>query len=570
MTHQRLRPLTTLLLLGALGSQASAQKLILAKLESQREFDIQTTGTINLDDFFRIYESDPTATFTVLLPTLSGTTIEGITRYGNLAGRDFTRNEPGFVTEEVPYEGGTIRRIQLTPTAIQVRLLPDEVPNAVANFMTYAADQAYDNTIVQRNPGAGFYGPPDFKIAQAGGYTVSSITEEISSLEDWEFGRITANSAVIAEKGQPNAQYTLAGATANNIFRSEWYFNLNDNTEGLGSNFPVFGKVEAQAAKNALDLMAQVPAFDMTGLWGFNNDLGIFMNVPLMVNGEQTANGVINSHEGYIWGDSFLRFTSVRLDDEGLGAAASSDPAVTFSWIPLEELEDEDNDGDKTDNDGGYLYDKDSFEISLQGGNLSVTTLKPGMMQIQLTAKKGEDEEKLSMTLFSANKALTDFFTTATSVVLPTKDEETWNAYYNTGFGRVFDYGFPNVFIPLYGPLWIDVAEGSNDVNGFWAYDFRISRWMWTKNTHSSQLYVSGDGADNSGWVYTRLEDHDNDAATPRLRWIYIYPLATGDTGVWVNADGNETPPVEPFSAHTLRYWLDHPPVYTTETTTAQ
>ncbi|MDP0500978.1 MAG: peptidylprolyl isomerase [Verrucomicrobiota bacterium JB022] len=559
MTPPRLLTLSTLLLLGTFGSQATAQKLVLAKLERLRELDVGTTQTIDFDDYFRLYESDPTVTFTVMLPTLSGTTIEDVTRERDYGREIIIRGEPGFVTETVPYNGGTAQVIKLTPFDIPVRLLPDEVPNAVANFMTYVAAQAYDDTIVHRNPGSGLYQRPDsppLSIAQAGGYTISPIGDEAGGYGEVGIEHVPALTSVLGEKGRLNTPYTLAGAlTGYGIFTSQWYFNLVDHP-WLSNNYPVFGVVETEEGQAVLDRLAQIPAYDLEDYWFPYPDSVQFQDLPLMRNSEATADGALDSHAGF-WSDAFIRFPKVRLDDEFLGTPASAHPGVDFSWIPLEELEDEDQDGNTTDNDGGYNYDKSAFQITQEGSKLTVHPLRPGMLDIQLSAKKGDDEEKLYLTLLAANQDLLDFFTTATSVVPKPDDlEETWKAYYNTGFGRVFDYGFPTVWIPLYGALWIDAVEEANDVNGFWAYDFTLQRWMWTKNAHSTQLYVAGSDSDSSGWVHTRLEDHDNDPSTPRIRWIYIYPpeYDMDGIGTWVKA--------EDFPTQTLEYWLNNQPYY--------
>ncbi|MDP0500979.1 MAG: peptidylprolyl isomerase [Verrucomicrobiota bacterium JB022] len=533
MTHPRLRPLTTLLLLSALGSQAVAQKLVLAKLENYREVDAGQSQNISFDDYFRVYQSDPTATFTVLLPTLSGTTIQNVARPRTYYTGQITRNEPGFVTEVVPHGDGTARIVTLTPTDIQVRLLPDEVPNAVANFMTYAAAGAYENTFVHRNPGAGL-NPASFHIAQGGGFKAHPANE--GDIGEFQQDTVPDLTAVWAERGRTSGQYTLAGATTSNgVFSNQWYFNLSDNAGAFGNNYPVFGVVESNAGKAALDLMKQIPAYDMTGLWSPGSSL--FIDVPLMVNSETTADGALDSHDE-IWIDAFLRFSDVRLDDENRGSPASSDSTVTFSWVAVEELEDENNDGNNT-NDNRYNYDKEAFQLSVDGGNLVVNALKPGMLDILLRAKQDGDWKDLFISLASVNRALTACFTNYTRVVARTDEDVEWNAYYTqTPFGAVYDFGFPYVYIRQYGTLWIDAGENSNDVNGFWAYDYAIGRWIWTQAAHPRQLYVTGEGEGNTGWVYTNLTqvpDEANPGATRDVRWLWVYSI-DGQPAAWIKA----------------------------------
>jgi cyclophilin family peptidyl-prolyl cis-trans isomerase len=139
---------------------------------------------------------------------------------------------------------------------IDVELFGDQTPANVNNFLSYANEGSYDNTVIQRNL-------PNF-IWQTGGYRVS---------ESNTFDEIPSKTPVINEPSPTQATrgtISLARPDDNNPATddrgtNQFFFNLVNNESNLGSQnggFTEFGEVMSPAGLAAMDNISQFPTID--------------------------------------------------------------------------------------------------------------------------------------------------------------------------------------------------------------------------------------------------------------------------------------------------------------------
>jgi len=236
--------------------------------------DVKITGRVKLITggrrvWFRPAESVPfpagsAYAFTIKSKTVRSAAGERIDGEWNGAG---VRSGDGVAGGDVMILGK--RDKGLNPTAristgvgnIDVRLFLDKTPANAVNFLTYADDGSYDNTVIQRNL-------PGF-IWQTGGYKVTPANQ---------FVGITPKTPVINEPGPTNAvRGTISLARPDDPQlpadqdrgTNQFFFNLADNRgtppNGLdfqNGGFTEFGEVTGPAGLAVMDQIAAFPTID--------------------------------------------------------------------------------------------------------------------------------------------------------------------------------------------------------------------------------------------------------------------------------------------------------------------
>jgi len=569
------------MLVGTFTSQLAAADLVLVGRPGDLELD-STGGSADnpverrssLTDTFHFFETNPTATFTVLLPELydNGDTTFTAWRPRNPAGDSptgFYREEVAFATETVtgvnpdnPEVPQDYQVVKLTPTEFTVELLPDNAPQQVANFISYAVEGDYDNTVVHRNPGMGVYSAQytfDFNIAQAGSYTLTPTEPaeddpyQVENYSSFDWAAITSRGTIAAEEGDLEAEPgTLATAlNSSGYATSGWFFNISDNSDAFANAYPIFGKVTGDAYQNGtsigsaqdtvLGVLGQIPALDLQVLLP-----SAFADVPLMVNGapegtpdyddpaagesDPPIDSIIATHENYIWADAYVRFPSVTLDDLGEEPTANS---INYTIETYYDEEDEVSSGNDRDS-----FDIDSLAVDPATNEIVVGVVKPGTLLVTVTATNASDstdEESILLRLTAVNPEMANFFKTYSAVYGP-DDEDDWNGYYVTALAGVYDYDFPLVYFNYYGWMWLDAGA---DEDGFWTYYYDMGHWIYTTADAPSLLYVeTGTDADDKAWIYYNTYDKDSDSSTPNERWVYLYPRDDADPDdVWIKPE---------------------------------
>lgn len=166
---------------------------------------------------------------------------------------------------------GQVVQFQSVLGDIFVELFESQTPITTANFLRYADNNLYDNTVIHRSI-AGF-------VVQGGGF-------EFPGLE-----AINTFNPIQNEPGISNTRGTIAMAKLGgdpNSATSQWFFNLADNSGNLNNQnggFTVFGRVLGDGMSVA-DAIAALPT----------EDLGSpFDEIPLRnyTGGDPTADNVV-------------------------------------------------------------------------------------------------------------------------------------------------------------------------------------------------------------------------------------------------------------------------------------
>jgi cyclophilin family peptidyl-prolyl cis-trans isomerase len=159
-------------------------------------------------------------------------------------------------------------RLNTSAGPINVELFDTQAPQTVANFFDYIQKGAYNNDIFHRLV-------QDF-IIQGGGFTFTPSSPNVTP--------VTAGPQVPNEfdnTNRPNVVGTIAMAKTSdpNSATSQFFFNMTDNTQTLGSNnsggFTVFGKVVSGADQRVLNTLASATITDESS---FN---GALSSIPL-------------------------------------------------------------------------------------------------------------------------------------------------------------------------------------------------------------------------------------------------------------------------------------------------
>lgn len=154
----------------------------------------------------------------------------------------------------LPGVSGPLMRFDTSLGAFVVELLPDVAPRHAGNFAAYVQAGRYTNTMIHR--AASLDGGTAPSIVQGGGYSATVPPSAVAKF-----------SPIPLEYNRANSRGTLAAArTADiNSATSEWYFNIKDNTTGLGPSngggYTVFGRVIGTGMV-VVDQIAALPRFN--------------------------------------------------------------------------------------------------------------------------------------------------------------------------------------------------------------------------------------------------------------------------------------------------------------------
>ena len=160
----------------------------------------------------------------------------------------------------VPGVTGQVVQFNTSLGRVNVELLASEAPRNVANFLSYVAKAAYDNTLIHRVDPLNAVVP---SIVHGGGYPALPLPPAPTA--------ILRSPPVPLEYRVPHSRGTLAAFHAPNEpdgATSEWFFNLLDNSAALGpttdGGYTVFGRVIG-TGMSVLDQIAQVQTVSISG-----------------------------------------------------------------------------------------------------------------------------------------------------------------------------------------------------------------------------------------------------------------------------------------------------------------
>ena len=166
-----------------------------------------------------------------------------------------------------------------TINLVDVKLLSDDAPLTVTNFLNYVDSGDYNNSFIHRSV-------PGF-IIQGGGFTYTPLVNDGTFSNDPLLNNypgglqpIPVGPEVVNEFGHSNLRGTIAMAKLGDqpdSATNQWFFNLGDNSTNLDNQnggFTVFGEV-LNTGMNIIDDIANKPVCDRSNIHA------VFGSLPL-------------------------------------------------------------------------------------------------------------------------------------------------------------------------------------------------------------------------------------------------------------------------------------------------
>ena len=506
-------------LLFAAGTTSAQDLLVNTRLQPTEIVDPEEVFILDLHDYFQRYNSPgPVATFVIPMPEPAGERdlfVENKTDNGKpLRDKDGYRvpvfDEDG-VTVRIPTfelkKGGEYQNIWEVKGAenfvwneyeLRYRMLADQAPATIANFLTYVDRGAYNNTIVHRNEANnhrftanGFL--DDIKtplpIVQAGGWRL------YDGEEDYILETINTLPAIPFEAGGEHAVATLAMARTNFLdsATSQFFFNVEDNTDTFSSStegrnpFTVFAEpMDPEVAEDVMTKFATAPIHDMTYIYSSLP----FQTIPMYTP---------------IWDDqdSYARIAEIRVEE--------GDPAgISHGWAFADTAEGEEPSEE-------VLANRAAFNIEIVGNELRISRTSTGVTTIEVTGETADGQRAdFTVNLAGYDEAALDLF--PDSLI----DLEGWldSSWY--GFLKA-DGTLPFLAHVNHGNQFVH-PDSSGEF--FLAYDFGLNSWLYTTRGLYPFLYNYRLGT----WLwYSEGTGNGLDAD----RWFFRFPSGEGE-GEWV------------------------------------
>jgi cyclophilin family peptidyl-prolyl cis-trans isomerase len=496
------RQLSVLLICLVAGPAFSQDLVVNTRLNSFQELDRGESVQLDLRDYFQTYASPgPVATFIIKMPVQNG--YHRVKPDGTLDPEDLANDSrPQLMTYQLQGGGSYTDPYSVDPSdfvweehSVEFQLIPEEAPVSVANFMTYTNDGAYENTIVHRNESTGGVfrsgGLTSFNplpIIQAGGFR---LYEGDDYLLEW----VPTRTPITFEETRPNTKGTLAlarTALSLNSATSQFFVNLQDNTNAFGSSYAVFGElVNPEEDQPVLDTFAEVPIYDLTSA-GANGNPNVFPTLPFNTIPLYTP----------IWDDkdSYSRISNVTIPEGGKDG-------ISYSW---EFVDTEDPEEGPTENE---IANRASFDIQINGSEFIVNRNDTGAVRIEVTATNGSTSASFQTDVIAYNPAALDQFPSST--IYPGGWLE------NAWFGWVAAEDIPIITHLNHGYQYVDE---SSTPTVLYLYDFNLASWLYTTSSLYPNLYNFGLGK----WTLY-LEETGNGFTEERWFWVY-----DGDNSRWV------------------------------------
>jgi len=488
------------------GPLFSQEVLVNTRLHAEEAIHIDETFELDLRDCFQMYPAPgPVATLTVYMPVpdkimyltpdlelssdpsdTPGVSYTPLMTYKRQDGTSY--DDPFAVTDAADFIWET--------HAIEYQLFADEAPVTVANFMTYAKDGAYANTVIHRNESTGWVfqggGSANFNplpIIQTGGVR---IAESNAYPLEW----IPTNPPIPLEQTRDNTLGTIAMArlSSPDSATSQFFMNLADNTRFFGNVYAVFGELmDPEADQPVLDQFAQAPVYDLTS----SPPRFPFNRFPLYI-------------PVYDDRDSFARFQSVEVTEGNPDGFT-----YAYEWVDLgEEGVDEEEEANRA-----------VFSIQLDASTLKVSRSDSGFARLRITGTNGSgDSLSFDMALVGYNgDALTQF---------PNSEIFQGGWIENLWYGWMNAEQYPQIVHLNHG--YQMVGEKSNR-NSLFVYDYVLKSWLYTTIALYPNLYhyksghwlyfleTSSTGPDSERWFYITSGENP--------RWVRESELAEGEEG---------------------------------------
>lgn len=461
-----------------LSTTGQADILVNTRMSSEASVERNQPLELDLRDYFQIFpEPGPVATFNFRMPVQTGERDLGFAREYAQSGEPLKDNDGRFVTIQddsrvaliMAYElenGGTYDNfyavapedLKWESYSLQWQLLADVAPITVANFMTYAKDGAYTDTIVHRS---------EINVLQGGGWVHNwdgnFPLEWIETMPPIPLERTLAN---------PAGSLAMARRSEEDSATSQFYINVADNSTAFGDDYAVFGQLLSSGT--ALPVLQQMS--DVT-VWNYG---GAFSALPI--------------YTGYLENvDSWMHFDSVTVAEGSTGG-------ITHSW----EWIDTDGDGTLTQQE---IDSRSVFSISLENGILRIARNDTGDARIRVTATGIGQTQSMDVYILGMNPEA--LFTFPDSTIhrsgFISNDWYGWLAADDYPYIQHLNHGYQYVYF-YYGD------DPSQDA--WYFYDFRSNSWLYTRPDYYPHLFAyardswlwyvlgTGNGVDEQRWFF--------------------------------------------------------------------
>ncbi|MCX7397375.1 MAG: peptidylprolyl isomerase [Planctomycetales bacterium] len=147
-----------------------------------------------------------------------------------------------------------------------IEMFNAEAPITVTNFLAYINAGRYENSIIHRSVATGSGANATPFVIQGGGFTVEDGLVNVVP----KFNTIT--SEFNAARGNQTGTISMAHPSNTNLGSSEWFINLNNNTDlntdSVDKRHTVFGRVvgNGMTVVNAIHALTETNLVDETGL----------------------------------------------------------------------------------------------------------------------------------------------------------------------------------------------------------------------------------------------------------------------------------------------------------------
>lgn len=493
--------LTSLAIFAALAS--SGQSLLVNT--RSLPFEVLDKGhnalQIDLGSFLQRYDAPgPVATFTFSMPVVDQVKTLFVERKWNPATDSYDLIRSGQTLDLTTYQlqsGAEYDHAYAVLDAadfvwetveVQFQLFAEEAPISVANFMSYVNEGEFDNTIVHALTIEGL--GQNF-ISQAGGFRLSGLADRI-------LGSIENRGAINFEVNRDNTEGTLAMFRSQNQLNSassQFFINLSNNSSAFFNGYAVFGEVlSPDSALPALRNQASGVGYNLTR-WPFAGSS--FETLPLYTpNPENKA--------------SYASFDTIRVTQ-------GNPDGVSYSWEFL-------NAGDEPTED--ELANQAAFDVQIADGNLTVSPLNTGFVDIKVTGTVGDQTASFQSRIVHFNqRALSQF--PSSNILQGGRLQNSWYDFFeahssfpwilhdNHGWQRVAQYPIPDVVI---------------NPNVLYVYDVILESWLYMESVRYPRMFHFN----LNQWIYYAETTGSgiDDSRTPR--WFYIHGTADS-SGFWAN-----------------------------------
>jgi len=480
----RLAVLAGCLMAGTVMAQSSASLLVNTRLHPSESLSSGQSLQIDLRDFFQFHTPPgPIATLAIRMPVPEGersltvgTETVDVMSYKLASGGTYTDIDAVSASD-----------FEWRDRSVQYQMLADKAPVAVANFMTYAADGVYNNTIVHRNETTGKVFRPSglvpftvLPIIQAGGFRLYDTTDY---LLEW----VPTRPPIVFEESQDNTLGTLAMARTSNpdSATSQFFINLADNTSVFGKAYTVFGELlEPDTALGVLAEFSNSPIFDLRAPLP-NGQPNAFPSLPFSFLPLYTPD----------WSnkDSFARFSTISV-------AAGNPDGVSYTWSFIDPDPDEQGISEEEATSRG------SFDIQLEGSILTVNRPDTGLVTIEVTGGGGGQSSSFRIRLIAFEPEGLQ-----AAAIFSDGAIRRGNHLDSAWFGLMQVDAFPDVLHAQHGPQHVHPVSTADHLL---IYDRIMGSWIYTTPSAYPYLYDysmnqwiyyaqgTGNGAPGSRWFF--------------------------------------------------------------------